>query len=211
MKKVKTVHDLLCKAYTDLSVADTRIDKERAGKKLKNPVGYRESTFGEYFRGERKPAPLMKEEREKMRKGQMCHYCEKPFPSGKGLTAEHILPTDRGGPDRPGNIIWACQSCNSSKLNKDFIAWALGSDMGFPPIGLIRHYLKLVWEFCGQNGLMEKDLAEVEKLPADEIPFDWDSLKLGSSACPYPANVHRRQWVNKQLTSNTQAADASAC
>lgn len=70
--------------------------------------------------------------------------------------------------------------------------------MGFPPIGLIRHYLKLVWEYCEQNGLMEEDLAEAEKLPADEIPFDWDSLKLGSSACPYPANVHERKWINQQ-------------
>lgn len=134
-----------------------------------------------------------------MEKGQVCHYCEKPFPSGKGLQREHILPTSRGGLDKGENIIWACQSCNGSKgkWDKDFITWALSSSMGFPPIGLIRHYLKLVWEYCEQNGLMEKDLAEVKKLPVKEIPFDWDSLKLGSSTCPYPANVSLREWTNK--------------
>lgn len=192
MKKVRTVHDLLCKAYTDLSVADTRIDIE-----LLNPTGYRESTFGKYFRGERKPDVLMKEEREKMKKGHICHYCEKPFPSDKGLEIEHMLPTSRGGPNKNENVVYACRSCNSKKNNRDFITWALDSDLGFPPIGLIRHYLKLVWEYCEKNEWMEMDLTEAKKLPNQKVPFDWESLKLGSSACPYPANVSRRQWVNR--------------
>ena len=191
MKRVKTVHDLLCKAYADLTVAHTKIDKE-----LFSPIGYRESTFGKYFRGERKPDALMKEEREKMEKGQICHYCEKPFPLGKGLEMDHMLPTSRGGQNKGDNIVFACRSCNSSKGNRDFIAWALNSNMGFPPIGLIRHYLKLVWEHCEQNGLMEVDLVAAKELPIEETPFDWDSLKLGSSACPYPANVHLREWVS---------------
>ena len=192
MKRVKTVHDLLCKAYADLSVAHIRIEKE-----VPNPRGLRKMLFGEYCRGERKPAALMKEESEKMEKGQICHYCEKPFPSGKGLQAEHMLPISRGGPNKGENILFACQSCNGSKGNKDFIAWALNSDMGFPPIGLIRHYLKLVWEYCDKNNLMEMDLVEAKELPVQEIPFDWNSLELGSSRCPYPANVSFREWVNK--------------
>ena len=192
MKKVKTVYDLLCKAYADLSVADTRIDKE-----LTSPRGYREHTFSQYFQGKRKPDALMKEEREKMKKGQICHYCEKPFPSGKGLEMEHILPTSRGGPDKGENLVYACRSCNSSKKDKDFITWALNSGLGFPPIGLIRHYLKLVWKHCEQNDWMKLDLVEAKDLPDQKVPFDWNSLKLGSSACPYPANVSRRQWVNK--------------
>ena len=194
MKRVKTVHDLLCKAYADLSVADTCIDK-----KLDNPTGYREHMFGKYFRGEHEPAPLMREEREKMEKGCICHYCEKPFPSGKGLEMEHILPTSRGGPNTGENLVYACRSCNSSKKDKDFIAWALNSDLGFPPIELVRHYLKLVWEHCKENEWMEMDLVEARKLPIREVPFDWDSLKLGSSACPYPANVDRRKWASMQV------------
>lgn len=193
MKRVKTVHDLLCKAYADLSVAHMRIDKE-----VSSPRGLREYLFGKYFRGERKPDALLKEEREKLEKGQICHYCEEPFPSGKGLQVEHILPISRGGLNKGENIVFACQSCNGSKGKKDFIAWALDySDMGFPPIGLVRHYLKLVWEHCERNGLLEMDLVEAKKLPPKKVPFDWDSLKLGSSARPYPSNVSLRTWVNK--------------
>ena len=48
-----------------------------------------------------------------------CAYCEKE----EKLTQEHFIPLSKGGEYTVNNIIPACQSCNSSKGNKDFFKW----------------------------------------------------------------------------------------
>ena len=57
-----------------------------------------------------------------------CAYCEKE----KDLTQEHFVPIAKGGEYTHNNIIPACQSCNSSKGNRDFFEW-------YPKF---RHYIK---------------------------------------------------------------------
>lgn len=48
-----------------------------------------------------------------------CAYCGKELP----LTQEHLIPVTKGGEYTHNNITCACQSCNSSKRNKDFFVW----------------------------------------------------------------------------------------
>jgi len=48
-----------------------------------------------------------------------CCYCGKRLP----LTYEHFIPVTKSGEYTVNNIIPSCQSCNSSKSNKDFFAW----------------------------------------------------------------------------------------
>ena len=48
-----------------------------------------------------------------------CAYCG----AGTKLTMEHIVPVAKGGRTIKSNIIPACQSCNSSKQDKDMIEW----------------------------------------------------------------------------------------
>ena len=48
-----------------------------------------------------------------------CAYCGKD----RKLTREHFVPTTKGGHFELGNILPACGSCNSSKLNNDFNEW----------------------------------------------------------------------------------------
>ncbi|MCP4407481.1 MAG: HNH endonuclease [Gammaproteobacteria bacterium] len=45
-----------------------------------------------------------------------CIYCG-AFLSAKTATAEHIVPTSRGGSDRADNIAAACADCNSVRGN----------------------------------------------------------------------------------------------
>lgn len=47
-----------------------------------------------------------------------CAYCGK-----KATTIDHIIPVSKGGNSVPGNVVPACQSCNSSKKNKDLFKW----------------------------------------------------------------------------------------
>lgn len=48
-----------------------------------------------------------------------CAYCG----ATHSLTMDHVIPVSKGGMTVVSNIIPACQSCNSSKQNKDMIQW----------------------------------------------------------------------------------------
>ena len=48
-----------------------------------------------------------------------CAYCG----STCKLTMDHVVPVSNGGVTEADNIVPACQSCNSSKQNKDIIEW----------------------------------------------------------------------------------------
>ncbi len=43
--------------------------------------------------------------------GHACAYCLQV----KKLTRDHVIPLARGGLDEPGNVVPACQTCNSRK------------------------------------------------------------------------------------------------
>lgn len=48
-----------------------------------------------------------------------CAYCGRKLP----LERDHIIPLTKGGAFAKENIVPACKSCNSSKGNRDLIAW----------------------------------------------------------------------------------------
>lgn len=50
---------------------------------------------------------------------QCCAYCG----SQTALAQDHLLPVSMGGSDTIGNLIPVCRSCNSSKGNRDPMAW----------------------------------------------------------------------------------------
>ena len=44
----------------------------------------------------------------------ICAYCGKNVPP-KGLTMDHVVPVARGGRSARGNVVAACQECNTRK------------------------------------------------------------------------------------------------
>ena len=48
-----------------------------------------------------------------LEKGE-CHYCAKTFEKTE-LTMDHIVPLSRGGKSTKGNLVVACEPCNSDK------------------------------------------------------------------------------------------------
>jgi hypothetical protein len=93
------------------------------------------------------------------------------------LSIDHIIPTNRGGSDVGDNAVWACRSCNSSKSDSDLFAWWFSKRDGFPPLFLIRVYLKqAIIYFSDQNRLEEK-WVEIDDAPFDlaAIPLDFPS------------------------------------
>ncbi len=48
-----------------------------------------------------------------------CAYCGKVAP----LSQDHVLAVSKGGNLSADNVVPACKSCNSSKLDRDFLTW----------------------------------------------------------------------------------------
>lgn len=75
--------------------------------------------------------------------GNHCAYCGKG--EGETLAKEHFIPLSKGGEFTHNNIVPACQTCNSSKRDKDFFEWYLK----------YRHYSKkrekAILKFLGYN------------------------------------------------------------
>jgi hypothetical protein len=74
------------------------------------------------------------------------------------------------GADTGDNLVWACRSCNSSKGPKDLLTWYRDRGIEYPPILLLRRYLKLVVDWCEKNG---KSALPLDPLPTD-FPFALD-------------------------------------
>ena len=124
--------------------------------------------------------PLADDERLKMILPQACCYCG----GREFLSADHLIPTKRGGANTGENLVWACRSCNSSKCASDVLEW-LAVKNQFPSILLLRRYLKLAIEMCRERGLMNTPIIE-----APELPF---SLSAIPKAYPQPRQL--QLWV----------------
>ena len=59
---------------------------------------------------------IKKEIKSQLRKLKICPYCENDL--GKIPHADHIYPVSKGGLSTKENMVYICQSCNSSKSNK---------------------------------------------------------------------------------------------
>ncbi|MDF9718121.1 HNH endonuclease [Nocardioides sp. ChNu-99] len=49
------------------------------------------------------------------RDGFRCYYCGTGRDDGAKLTIDHVVPVALGGDDDPGNLVTACEPCNSGK------------------------------------------------------------------------------------------------
>ena len=112
-------------------------------------------------KGTMSPRSLMLDQRIRMKLPQECVYCG----SIDNLTLDHIVPTNRGGADTGDNAIWACRRCNSSKSDRDLFAWWFTYRQDFPPLFVVRIYLKQAIEYFTSRNLMDSPISEVQKNP----------------------------------------------
>ena len=47
-----------------------------------------------------------------------CQYCDQPSAKNHPLTLDHVIPESKGGPTVVGNLVAACQPCNTQKTNR---------------------------------------------------------------------------------------------
>lgn len=111
---------------------------------------------------------LIDEERVKLESGCICAYCG----ATDKLSIDHILPQARGGENSADNAVFACRRCNSSKNDNDLLEW-YSSKGEFPPLLILRRYLKLVYNYCEANSLLD---SAIDSFNNDIHPFRIDYI-----------------------------------
>lgn len=109
-----------------------------------------------------------------------CAYCGET----NSLTIDHLISRSKGGVDSGENLVYACSHCNSSKYNRDLLEWCM--DKGaFPPILILRRYLKLAYLHFEENRYFELPFEQWEKccniFRLDLLPYEFPApefLKL---------------------------------
>lgn len=161
-QKIETVRELIYYSYANLAMAHTAVDKklEKYG-----PVNFmiRSKLFKGLKVGTMNMRTIFDDEKIKLQTGQVCNYCG----STERLALDHIFPQKYGGQDNAENLIYACRTCNSSKGKKDLMEW-MNYRGQFLPLMIIRRYLKLTFNYCNDNGLLDKKIEELKQM---DLPF----------------------------------------
>jgi hypothetical protein len=174
-----TVGELLHWSYANLAMAHAAVSSKAPSYGTLHFM-IRARLYKGLNEGRMNIGPFADEERLKMVLPQACCYCG----SASNLSVDHLIPTKRGGQDSSDNMVWSCRSCNSSKGAQDVLEWFNGKGQ-FPPLLLLRRYLKLAIEICRSTGQMATPL-EV----AGEYPFTLNAIP---SSYPEPESL--RLWI----------------
>lgn len=168
-QKIETIKELIYYSYANLAMAHSAVEKKQLKYEVSNFM-IRAKLFKGLKNGTMCMRTIFDDEKIKLQTGQICNYCG----SEDKLALDHILPQKLGGKDEAENLIFACKVCNSSKGKKDLMEW-MNFRGEFLPLMIIRRYLKLTFNYCLQNELLDK---RIDDLKLIEIPFRIDLLPI---------------------------------
>lgn len=114
---------------------------------------------------------LFDDEKFKVINGARCVYCG----CDNNLSIDHLFPRISGGSDSSDNLVCCCKTCNSSKGGRNMVEW-FASNESFPPLMILRRYLKLVYQFCLEKDILGEDSSAI------------DSSGLPFRSCDIPVN-----------------------
>ncbi len=189
-QKIENIRELIYYSYANLAMAHTAVDKKQLKYEMFNFM-IRAKLFKGLKDGTMNMRTIFDDEKIKLQTGQICNYCG----SSDKLALDPIFPQKYGGQDNAENLIFACRNCNSSKGKKDLIEWMIFRRK-FLPLMIIRRYLKLTFNYCNQNGLLDKKIEELKDLG---LPFRIDLLPI-SFPKPNELTLNIEQKNNKSST-----------
>jgi hypothetical protein len=168
-QKIEIVRHLIFYSYANLAMAHSAVEKKQEKYEIFNFI-IRAKLFKGLKDGTMNMRTIFDDEKIKLQTGQICNYCG----SIDNLALDHIFPQKMGGKDNAENLIFACRGCNSSKGKKDLMEW-MSRRGQFLPLMIIRRYLKLTFNYCLENGLIDKP---IEELKGMGLPFRIDLLPI---------------------------------
>ena len=160
-------------------MAHTAVDKKQEKYVTFNYM-IRAKLFKGLMEGSMNIRTIFDDEKIKLLSGNKCSYCG----ATEKLALDHIFPQKLGGKDAGDNLIYACRSCNSSKGKKDLMEW-MSYKNTFPPLMILRRYLKLVIIYCIENDMMEHSVEELKK---QKTPFNIEDVPV---SYPKPCEIGR--------------------
>jgi hypothetical protein len=184
----KTFGEYFYWAYANLNLFEAAIDMGKS-KKDKSCYAVRAKAFKAYKEGRWHIHDLLKNNVAKIQNPDVCWYCGAKVSSPKELTIDHIIPRSKGGDNSMDNIFMVCKSCNSSKHDMDVLEWFFIKKNQWPPIEVIAHYLKQIYNYATTNELMDKALEEVAAM---DLPFNPDY---------FPIDYPHPEEYNNQITN----------
>lgn len=147
------------------------------------------------------------------RDNHACRYCGAAAPEAK-LTVDHVVPQALGGSDEPGNLVTACEPCNSGKsatpadaaivadVEADALRWARAmrrademASRDLSDIKIVRNDFREIW---GAWTYEHKG----ERVPF-ELPNGWESSvdRFGAAGIDYD---HFEEAVRIAMTSRSR-------
>jgi len=164
-----TVKELLLWSYANLAMAQDGVNRGIPTYDKKSFM-IRTKLFKGLLNDNMKMATLFKDEKWKIENGARCVYCG----ATENLSVDHMFARITGGTDSIENLVCSCRSCNSSKGKKDMMTWFKERDK-FPPLMVLRRYLKLVYQQCDSLGILDSKLDEVDD---SDFPFKFASIPM---------------------------------
>lgn len=166
---LNTIFDRIAWSYANLARAHAALSAGRASYSRTDHI-VRSRLFGGLRSGKMSMRSLYDDERLKMLAVRECAYCGV---TGK-LTVDHLIPRMKGGTDQGANLVLACGPCNSAKSGADLLVWYERRGQ-FPPLSLLRRYLKLVFEHCEREGILNR---AIDQHGFADLPFESGALPL---------------------------------
>lgn len=158
----KTIGEKLYWSYSNLAMAQAAV-KSGEAKYGRLHFIIRSKLYQGLMTNTMNIGSIYDDERIKMIMPNSCSYCG----SLDSLSLDHIISRKNGGSDSGDNLVLCCKSCNSSKNKQDLMIWMAKRET-FPPLLILRRYLKLVIDFCVKEGIMDDSL---ENYSEDKLPF----------------------------------------
>ena len=122
-----TVRDQIVWSYANLARAHAALEDGVAKYKMVHHIIIGNKMYLGLPSGKIAMRSLYDDERLRLTASQACYYCG----HWDNLTVDHLVPLVSGRLDEADNLIWACQSCNSSKSGRVLLIWV--NSTGFSP------------------------------------------------------------------------------
>lgn len=165
----KTLKEALFWSYANLAMAHHALEHGLSSYSIQS-FAIRSRLYSGLMSRRMSITTLYDDECARLKLDRVCVYCG----ASGTLSRDHLVSRKLGGSDSADNLVYACRACNSSKNDRDLLAWYAARG-GFPPLLVLRRYLKLLITFCEEHDLMDLDLKDVHGLA---MPFQINLLPL---------------------------------
>lgn len=174
-KEFKTIREYMYWCYSNMAMAHAALNKNHLKYETLDYM-IRAKLYKGLCTKTMNISTLYDDEKYKLNSTSCC-YCN----CTNNITLDHLVPKNSGGKDTGDNLIYACKSCNSSKNKKDLIVW-FNEKNNFPPILVLRRYLKLAFRYFDELNLLD--------LPIEKLEDHSDIFKINLLPYRFPKPIN---------------------